>query len=92
MKLNHVDGTSKGKVVVYALSTCIWCRKTKNLLNDLGIAYDFVDVDLESAEERKTIEKEILKWKARAAYPLIVIDDARSITSFDEDEIKKEFQ
>ncbi len=27
MSWNHVDGENKGKVVLYALSTCEWCKE-----------------------------------------------------------------
>ena len=32
MAVNHVAGRNKGKVMLYALSTCGWCAKTKELL------------------------------------------------------------
>ena len=34
MKIETVDGENKGNVMLYALSTCSWCKKTKNLLSD----------------------------------------------------------
>lgn len=30
MKLEHVDGENKGNIVLFALSTCGWCKKNKN--------------------------------------------------------------
>ena len=69
MKIQHVEGIDKGKVLLYAISTCIWCKKTKRLLNDLGIAYDYIDVDLVSEQEKDEIRKEVLKWKNKASYP-----------------------
>ena len=35
---------------MYALSTCIWCKKTKQMLKDLGVDYTFEDVDNLSGE------------------------------------------
>jgi len=29
MAMTHVDGKNKGKIMLYALSTCVWCKKTK---------------------------------------------------------------
>jgi len=46
MEMKHVEGENKGKVILYALSTCVWCKKTKRLLNQLGVDYYFIDVDL----------------------------------------------
>ena len=40
-----VDGKNKGKVLIYTLSTCIWCRKVKSLLKDLEVEYYYLDMD-----------------------------------------------
>ena len=89
MKFTHVDGKDKGKVILYAISTCIWCRKTNRLLNVLCIAYDFIDVDLLSNEEKDEIQAEVLKWKERVGYPLIVINNETCIPNFEPDEIRE---
>ena len=34
MALQHVAGKNKGHIVLYALSTCPWCGKTKKLLKN----------------------------------------------------------
>jgi glutaredoxin-like protein NrdH len=89
MEFIHVEGNDKGKVILYAISTCIWCKKTKILLQDLGIGYDYVDVDLLPEKEKKEIRKEVLKWKDRVAYPLIVINNAQCIPTYEPDKIKE---
>ena len=43
MKMNHVTGTNKGQIVLYGLSTCVWCRKTKVLLDQIGVEYNYID-------------------------------------------------
>ena len=53
MALQHVAGKNKGHIVLYALSTCPWCRKTKKLLEDLGVDNYFGDVDLMNDAEKK---------------------------------------
>ena len=40
---------------LYALSTCIHCRNTKEFLNDCGVNYDCIDVDKLDKEERTAI-------------------------------------
>jgi glutaredoxin-related protein len=32
-------------IKLYALSTCIWCRKTKEFLDKSGVEYEYVYVD-----------------------------------------------
>jgi len=46
-------GKNKGHIVLYALSTCPWCRKTKKLLEDLSVEYYFGDVDLMNDADKK---------------------------------------
>ena len=46
MQMAHIRGADKGNIMLFALSTCVWCKKTKALLKELGIAYDYIDVDL----------------------------------------------
>ena len=57
METKHIDGKHKGNIMLYALSTCVWCKRTKRLINDLKIAYDYIDVDLlDRASERPVCE------------------------------------
>lgn len=91
MKINYVEEKNKGNIILYALSTCGWCKKTKQLLDELGIAYDFIDVDLLEGKERETIEAEIKKWNSRVSFPTMVISNDHCIIGFDEEQIKREF-
>ena len=61
MKVEHVAGRNAGKLMLYALSTCIWCRKTKQLLTDLGIEYDYVFVDLLTGADQAEVVKTVTK-------------------------------
>jgi len=90
-KLNHIKGIKKKKIVLYALSTCQWCRKTKDLLGGLGLDYFFIDVDLAEMKDKKEIVEEIKKYNSSVSFPTMVIDDEDSIIGFDEDKIKEKF-
>lgn len=89
MKFERVQGREAGKLRLYAISTCVWCKRTKELLNTMGVSYDYVFVDLLSKEERKEIEKEVEIWNPRCSYPTLVINDKSCIVGFKEDEIKE---
>lgn len=88
--MKHVKGKNKGNVVVYALSTCGWCKKTKKLLNDLGVDYYYEDVDLLSGDERNKAMDEMKRISPSSGFPLIVIDGRKSISGYDEEKILKE--
>lgn len=91
MEMTRVEGKDKGKLVLYALSTCVWCKKTKRLLSNLGVAYSYIDVDLLSGEDKDKVLAEVRKHNPACTFPTIVINDGeRCIKGFKEDEIKEE--
>ncbi len=90
MKIVKVPGkNNKHKVLMYAISTCAWCKLTKNFLKDNNIEYEYVDVDLSDGEDREKIRREILKRRGRLSYPAIIIDDKILINGFREGKIKE---
>lgn len=86
----HVDGThTKHHVFLYTLSTCGWCRKTKALLQELGVAYDYVDVDDQQGGNRELAKQEVLHWNPACSFPTIIIDDKECIVGFQEDKLRE---
>lgn len=86
----HVDGQNKGEILLYALSTCSWCKKTKDILNQIGVAYDYIDIDKLTDEESTRIEEnEVKKWNPARTYPTIVINNQWSINKFNEDKLRE---
>lgn len=84
-----VEGARKGDILLFALSTCGWCRKTKNLLNSLGVGYRYIDVDLLESEAKKEVMAELDRWNKGHSFPSIVIDDDRCIVGFQEEKIRQ---
>jgi glutaredoxin len=90
MNLFRVPGEkNEHKVLVYALSTCAWCKSAKQFLKDNEIEYDYVDVDLSSNKDREIIRKDILNRGGELSYPTIIIDDKVLITGFRKDKIRE---
>jgi len=77
--------------MLYALSTCEWCHKTKTLLEELGVAFDYDYVDLLEENERNTALDTIEKWNRSGMFPTLIIDNKRAIMGFREWEIRKAF-
>ena len=92
MQLDHVEGRNRGHVVLYALSTCVWCRKTRRLLNNLGVDYYFVYVDLLKDEEREDVERTVMRVNPRLSFPTVIINETEVIVGYDEDEIKRKLE
>ncbi len=89
--LTHVPGRKAGNVVLYALSTCVWCEKTKNLLTELGVEFSYVYVDLLDRDELEKTFEVVKKYNPKGSFPTLVIDGERSIVGFREDEIRRTF-
>jgi glutaredoxin-like protein NrdH len=90
MQLSKVSGkNSKHKVLVYALSTCAWCKMTKQFLKDNDIEYEYVDVDLCKEDEKEQIRQHIRSKGGSLSYPTIIIDDNMLITGFRKDKLKE---
>jgi glutaredoxin-like protein NrdH len=92
MDVKHVKGKTKGKIMLYAISTCVWCKKTKKLLNSLNVDYHYIDVDLLDGEEREKVEEEVTKWNSLCSFPTLVINDKECVVGYDEEEIKRKIK
>jgi glutaredoxin-like protein NrdH len=77
------------QVSFYGLSTCIWCRKTRNLLEELGVAFDYVYVDLLKGEEREKAKETIREWNPAVSFPTIVIDNEASVVGYKPEKVKE---
>jgi glutaredoxin-like protein NrdH len=90
IQMEHVPGTSKGKVILFALSTCGWCAKTKALLKELGVDHYYVFVDLLPQEHLEDAIKEVEKFNPHGSFPTLVINDGTHvIIGFKEQEIRE---
>lgn len=79
---------SQCDITLYALSTCIHCRNTKDFFNSSGIDYKCVEVDKLDGEERQKIIDEVKQYNPRCSFPTIVIGD-KVIVGFRQDELKE---
>ena len=90
MKIEKVPGkNNKNKVFLYALSTCAWCKMTKQYLKDNDVEFEYVDVDLCSEEELDKVKKDILSKGGSLSYPVIIVNDRILINGFRKDKIKE---
>lgn len=89
MELVHVPGENRGRIMLYALSTCGWCARTKDLLTDLGVEFSYLYVDLLQGEERDRVVREVERWNPRLSFPTVVINDAKVVVGYQESEIRE---
>lgn len=89
IQMTHVKGKEKGNIRLYALSTCIWCMRTKRLLDALGVAYEYADVDLLADGDREQAMQEIETFNPSGSFPTMIINDDICIVGYKEDKIKE---
>ena len=86
--VTHVPGRDQGAIMLYALSTCPWCHKTKELLKYLGVEYSFIDVNLAKGQEFEDAMKTVLKLDPGFSFPVLLIK-GKVIVGFKEKEIRE---
>ena len=90
MQFSKVSGKkSDHKVTLYALSTCVWCKLTKQFLSDNDITFEFVDVDLLDENDKSKVHETILSKGGNLTYPTTIVDDKKVITGFRKDQLKE---
>ena len=90
MPFSKVQGkNNQHKVVIYALSTCVWCKMTKQYLKDNNIEYEYLDVDTCSPQEKEQARQKILNKGGNLSYPTTIVDDKELITGFRKDQLKE---
>ena len=62
------------EVFVYTLSTCPWCRKTKQWFADSKIEIHYVDVDTLPDEEQDEVAEKAYKLSGGRRFPVVVIN------------------
>jgi glutaredoxin-like protein NrdH len=90
MTTKRVEGEKRDhNVFIYTLSTCGWCKKTKQFLKDNGVEYEFMDIDTSTREEKRAAIERLKEKGAPLAFPVIIVDDDRIISGFKQDAIRE---
>ncbi|MHA1146305.1 MAG: glutaredoxin domain-containing protein [Candidatus Helarchaeota archaeon] len=64
----------KHEVQLVTISTCIWCRRIKQKLNDNGIAYGYTDIDNLPYDERIELKEFLRRYQRNLAFPMVFCD------------------
>lgn len=75
-------------VMVYALTTCPYCRMTRTYLDDNDVEYDALEVDQLEGQERDDAIAEVKRLSGGTSFPVVVIDD-EVIVGFNKKRIKE---
>jgi glutaredoxin-like protein NrdH len=89
MNIVHIPGQNRGEIFLYALSTCVWCKKTKAFLDDLRVEYRYLDVDLVPTEERDSVVAELAQRNPSRNFPTIVVNNKDVVVGFHVERLKE---
>jgi glutaredoxin-like protein NrdH len=64
------------EIKLYALSTCVHCRRAKELLDEKGADYDSVYVDKLEGQEKKDVIEEVKRYNPKLSFPTLVIGES----------------
>jgi glutaredoxin-like protein NrdH len=76
------------EIIFYGLSTCMWCRKTRALLDEKNIEYKGIYVNELDGEEKNRVSEEVKKLNPNRSYPTIKIGD-RVVVGYHPEEIEE---
>ena len=62
----------------YFISTCGWCKKTRRLLDDNNVDYEYEYVDLLSGSEKARALDEVSQHNPRKSFPTVVVSNGQT--------------
>ena len=79
------------KVKGYFISTCGWCKKTKRLLDDNNVEYEYDYVDLLSGSEKARALAEVSEYNPGKSFPTVVVSngDKQVVIGFKESRLRE---
>ncbi len=80
---------NKHKVLLYAISTCGWCKRAKNFLKDNDVEFEYIDIDLCSWEDKNKIRQDIQIHGGPLAYPTVIMDNKILLTGASPDKLRE---
>jgi len=86
--MTNAGDAGNNRIFLFALSTCIWCKKLKALLDSLGVKYEFVFVDLLEGAKREETIKELLKHNPSKSFPTLLVGP-HAIVGYQENKVKE---
>ncbi len=66
-------------VTLYALSTCIHCRHTREFLEKNNIDFECTYVDKLEGEERNNVLEKVREVNPRLSFPTMIIGPSRTV-------------
>jgi glutaredoxin-like protein NrdH len=76
------------RIVLFALSTCPACRKTRELLAKYNVDYLLVELDTVDRDSREKLLQKLREYNPKETFPTLVIDGGKKVViGYGEEEI-----
>ena len=78
----EVEGQNgeKDKIMIYTLSTCMWCKKCKRFLDENNMKYKYIDVDKIDPQHKAIILDHLRNtYQERISYPFLVCESGHVV-------------
>ena len=79
---NEVSGENgeDEKILVFTLSTCMWCKKCKRYLDEKSMKYRYIDVDKIDPRDKAVILDYLREnYQERISYPFLVCESGHVV-------------
>ena len=64
---------SEENILIFTLTTCMWCKKCKRFLEERKLKYRYIDVDkIERQDKSKILDYLKSTYDTRISYPFLV--------------------
>ena len=84
-------GNKAHSLTVYSLSTCAFCKRAIDFLKDQDVDFRYIHLDTINPMVKATVKSELKKkYDNLPVFPVLVIDDERALSGFNENTWKTE--
>ena len=83
-----VDGTREQytKIFMFAISTCMWCKRGKRWLEENGYSYSYLDIDKLDVKVKDKLKADIKGvFGVRPRFPFVVINNTEWNSGYNPD-------
>lgn len=84
VEFNHRDGVDSGyKLKFFGLTTCAYCKRAIEFLEENGFEYDYIYLDKHPLEVKSSIKNEFKEqFGVRMSFPVLLFDDKDYLIGF----------
>lgn len=86
--IETVEGTRKqdNTIFLFAISTCMWCKKGKRWLNEHEYSYSYLDIDKIPVKKKNQLKNNIEKvFGVRPRFPFLIVNKMQYDSGFNPD-------